>query len=267
MSARCFVLVLVCSLAGLAQNLGELLAKAPPDVDGALRATVTKFYQAHVDGKFRLADELVAEDSKDAFFEADKRRCRSFQIGTVKYSDNFTRARVLVTCDTDMLMPFAGRVAVKMPLTSLWKLVGGHWWWYVEPRSEQGKEQPGILGAKPAGPGIKPVDLATVSSLVKVDKQELHIDSSAAASERVVITNEMPGPVGLSLESKELPGLTLNLAPAKLKPRESATLSIHYEPSAGRRPRELTVRITVSPTQQLIPIRIHFKTTSAHRAN
>jgi len=41
------------------QQAQELLEKAPPEVDDALRARVTKFYQAMVDGKFRAAYDLA----------------------------------------------------------------------------------------------------------------------------------------------------------------------------------------------------------------
>jgi hypothetical protein len=67
----------------LAQGQVDLFQKAPPEVDEALRARVTKFYQAHVDGKYRLADEVVAEDSKDAFFEARKPRYRKFELSRI----------------------------------------------------------------------------------------------------------------------------------------------------------------------------------------
>ena len=51
----------------LAQSPEELFEKAPPHVDQTLRERVKIFYQAHVDGKFRVADTVVHEDSKDAF--------------------------------------------------------------------------------------------------------------------------------------------------------------------------------------------------------
>jgi hypothetical protein len=73
---------------------------APPrELDAALRDRVQKFFQAHVDGKFRAADQYVAEESKDAFFSADKPRYLSFELASITYSDQFTRATALVTCE------------------------------------------------------------------------------------------------------------------------------------------------------------------------
>src|ERR1700724_3603210 len=78
----------------LAQRPADLFSKAPPEVDEALRARVAKFYQAHVDGKPRRAEELVAEDTKDYFYTARKPQYLSFQIIKIDYTDTFTKATV-----------------------------------------------------------------------------------------------------------------------------------------------------------------------------
>ena len=46
------------------------VGKTADEMDEALRARIHKFYQAHVDAKYRIADQVVAEDSKDLFFAA-----------------------------------------------------------------------------------------------------------------------------------------------------------------------------------------------------
>ncbi len=69
----------------------------PPEVDEALRARVTEFFQYHVDANFRKAYELVAEDTKEQYFGAQKWQFKSFKIDSIKYSDNFTKAEVQVT--------------------------------------------------------------------------------------------------------------------------------------------------------------------------
>ena len=78
--AHCVFLAALLSTAALAQGPADLFQKAPPEMDQALRERVAAFLQAHVDGKFRLADQYVADESKDAFFEAHKRRYRDFEI-------------------------------------------------------------------------------------------------------------------------------------------------------------------------------------------
>ncbi|MBM3748697.1 MAG: hypothetical protein FJW34_23225, partial [Acidobacteria bacterium] len=87
------------------QNPADLFQKAPPAVDEAVRARVKQFFQAHVDGKFRAAAEVVAEDSQDAFFAANKPRCYSFEITKIEYLDEFTRATAVVACEMDHPAP------------------------------------------------------------------------------------------------------------------------------------------------------------------
>ncbi|MGH9667955.1 MAG: hypothetical protein ACRD9L_26355, partial [Bryobacteraceae bacterium] len=68
-----------CGLSLLAQDSAEALDSAPPPVEQALRARITQYFQAYVDGKWRVAERLVADDSIDAFLGADKDRLLSFE--------------------------------------------------------------------------------------------------------------------------------------------------------------------------------------------
>jgi hypothetical protein len=79
----------------------DVFQKAPPHIDEALRAQVTGFLQAHVDGKFRAALKYIAEDSQDFYFEMEKRRYLSYEIGKIDYSENFTKALVLAVVDVN----------------------------------------------------------------------------------------------------------------------------------------------------------------------
>ena len=70
--------------------------QAPPEVDAALRARVSQFYQLEVAGKFNQALQLVAEDTKDLFVGSSKPIYRSYEIQDIRYSDDFTTARLVV---------------------------------------------------------------------------------------------------------------------------------------------------------------------------
>ncbi len=262
---RTWVCLVLAGSAVFGQNQAALFEKAPAEIDEALRSRVTNFYQLHVEGKFRAADEFVAEDSKDEYFNADKTRCRSFDIMKISYTENFTRASVVITCDTDFMMPMAAApIPVKRPISSKWKTMDGQWMWYVDPVSNEpvatpfgmrgGTPQP---GAAPAAPlDYKPVDLATVSSLVKTDKQQVNFDPAKAGEERVVVTNGMPGTVTLALRPAQLEGFELKLDRTSLQQGQTATLAIQYKPSPGRRPSAAVVTVIVSPTMKEIPIQI-----------
>src|SRR5438067_1630231 len=74
--------------------LAAFAQTAPPEVEEALRARVTQFFQYHVDGDFRKAFELVAEDTKDQYFGEQKIQLKTFKIQYIIYSDEFTKAEV-----------------------------------------------------------------------------------------------------------------------------------------------------------------------------
>src|ERR1035441_7840558 len=69
--------------------------QAPPEVDTALRARITQFYQLEVEGKFNRALQLVAEDTKDLFVGSSKPTYQSFEIHSIRYSDDFAEAEVM----------------------------------------------------------------------------------------------------------------------------------------------------------------------------
>ena len=247
------------------QNPAALFDKAPAGIDEALRARITKFYQFHVEGKFRAADELVAEESKDAFFAADKTRCRSFEILKVNYSDDFTRATAAVACDTDLVLP-VGSFPVKMPIGSKWKTVAGQWMWYTDPVSKAGTPTPIGLNspvsvsppAQAATPAFAPVDLATVPNLVKADRQQVTFDPATAGEQRVVVTNGMPGGVALRIEPAQLEGFEMSFDRTSLEQGQSATLSIRYKPLPDRRTASTTVNVVITPMLRKIPVQIRF---------
>jgi hypothetical protein len=257
--------IMACAVFG--QNPGELFSKAPPDIDEALRSRITNFYQAHVEGKYRAADQMVAEDSKDIFFAAEKQHCRAFQIMKITYAENFTRAVVLTTCDTEVVVVMAGRIPVKMPLRSLWKTIDGQWFWYADPVVDKetvtpfGLHKPSTTPEQPAGPATfpGPVSLGSVSSMVQPDRQSVDFDPAKAATERVVLKSAMPGSVALSVQTPIIAGLEVKLDPTSIGPGESAVLSIHFEPATGLKLLSGVVSVLVEPTMQHIPIQIRFR--------
>jgi hypothetical protein len=118
---------------GFAQSPPSASEKVPPEIESALRARVSQFYQYEVAGKFRQAEELVAEDSKDFFVGATKPTYTSFEIKSIRYTDGFTKATVNIKVERMVAVPgFLGKpVAMVMP--SRWKLEKEQWCWYVDP--------------------------------------------------------------------------------------------------------------------------------------
>ena len=257
---------MLCACGLFAQDQKAGSAQAPPDVDAALRARIDQFYQAHVDGKYRVADQVVAEDSKDAYFAAGKPRYLGFEIIKITYSDNFTKAESVVSCEAEWFF-HGNKSKVKLPATSLWKIVHGQWFWYVLPVTERktpfgtmhyntGSQDPTPTAPIPGDPQVL---AQQILASVRADKKVLTLSSYAPASGEVTITNGMQGSISLRADiDGRFPGLTFNLSKTDLKAGETATLKIVYEPKDRVAKPALTARIYVEPINQVIPVQLIF---------
>lgn len=128
-----FSIFCLCAAACLAQSPQEQ-PKPPADVDAALRARVTEFFQYHVTGQFRKAEALVADDSKELFYNRNKPRYLKLEgIERLDWSENFTKAMVTVMVVTPEMIPGWVGGPPEVPIPSTWKLENGKWCWYVEP--------------------------------------------------------------------------------------------------------------------------------------
>ncbi|MBI1789078.1 MAG: hypothetical protein HYR60_16225 [Acidobacteria bacterium] len=253
-------LLLPLAAALSAQDPASLFEKAPPHLDQALRERVAAFYQAHVDGKFRLAEALVAEDTKDFYFEAGKPRYLSFAIDRILYSDNFTRAKVVMLCEQRVMMPGFSDTPMKVPTPSTWKLENGKWYWWVD--QAKGRETPfGVMkpGTAAGGGGIPSsgalASLDVIAGKVKADRKGVQLPPGA--TEKVVFSSEAPGAVTLSLDAFRAPDLEIALDRNELKPGEHVTLTLHSKlekPAAMG----LILQVRVQPFNLVIPVQVVF---------
>lgn len=238
----------------------DLFNKAPTDVDEALRVRVNKFYQAYVDGKHRTAMPLVAEDTQDLWFDSDKPKYLSFQLLTIKYSEDFRKAAVTVFVE-QRLPKSGGEFISRVPMTTTWRIDDGQWVYYVDKAIRGTKETPfGLMKAGPGDPSSASgfARLSNPSQLTRgvwLDKSEV----SMGKSDEVTVTNGLPGEVHLTLEIDKCEGLTGKLehdvlgANAKAKARFELT-ALREEPKGP-----LQARIIVKETQQIIPVTIKFQ--------
>ena len=266
-----------CSL-GFSQESSDLFKKAPPPIEEALRARVDKFYQAHVEGKFREAFALVAEDSQDAFFAAPKAQFKKCETVRINWSEQFTKAKVVESCDAEFR--FHGQsVPAKRPMTSDWKVVDGQWFWcYVKPDMRPTPFSPTGLApvteAAPAGgPGKLPSSdevngLATgILQRVKVDKTTIKLRSDESSKDELHVRNEMPGPISFTVGEVALPGLKITPAKTELRANEETTVLFEYRlddksiacvDCAKKIQSSVASGLKVQPTGQFFPIEIVF---------
>jgi hypothetical protein len=124
----------------VAQSPTDVFEKAPPAVDQALRDRIAIFMAAHISGKFRNAEQVVHEDSQDIYYNSHKSKYLSYDVVRINYSDNFTKATVVTAVEMDWYTARLGKLRVKPPLTTTWKLDNGQWWWYAIPQKDWADE-------------------------------------------------------------------------------------------------------------------------------
>ena len=243
--------VILCAGLCLAQTSH---GKPPAGVDKALRARVNQFFQLLVDAKFRQAESLVAEDSKDIYYGGQKPRYLSYEFKDVEYSDDFTRAKATVTCETMMTVAgFAGQ-PIKVAVNSTWKLVHGQWFWYLDPetlhRTPFGTMTPGTGSRAPGLPATVPTDPGFAMGKVKPDKNALEL--RAGESGEVTLTNTAPGPMSISLTG-QIKDVDVKLDKVNLNSGDKAVINV--TPHEGARSGTLSIQI--EQTNEVIPIQIN----------
>lgn len=256
---RIAILALFASCAA-AQDQADLFNRAPKSVDDALRARIDEFYQASVKGEFRKAEALVAEDTKDFFYDHDKPRMLSFEIARIEYSDGYTRAKATVLEERHVMFPgFAGKV-MKIPTPSYWKIEDGKWCWYIDENKLNetpfGIMKPGPPAAGDSSPAAVlsslPSDPDQLMKMVRADKSEVSLKTGE--SERIVIANAMQGPVTLSIQGK-LDGIEAAFDRETIPAGGKATLTL--KAAAGAKSGTLTVR--AMPLGNEMPIQVTVK--------
>ena len=245
-----------------AQNAEEIFNRPPAAVDEALRARITEFYGYAITNEPRKAEALVAEDTKDFYYNNNKPNFTHCEIRNIKYTDDFTKANALMYCGAIVMMPgFTGK-PMNVPFASTWKIENGKWMWYVDEERRRatpfGKMNPGpkvytsqsdpkthALPQIPATPDF-------LYGMVKVDKREVEVKRGESA--QVEISNSAPGVVYLTPDAK-IAGVEVTLDNSSVKQNEKAVLTV----KAGDDAQSGTFEIVVTPMQQVIPIHVTVK--------
>jgi hypothetical protein len=240
--ALCAALLLVSGLLGLAQDSTEYFDKAPAPIDEALRARIDQYYHAFMAGKYKDAYVLVADESQDAFLEADKEQYRGCETIKIRYSDNFTKASVVESCQGEW--KWHGVITpTTFAIPSSWKIVDGKWFWlYVRPVKAPFPFSPtGFITVPPAeaeaakdatAASIVPKDLRATAqgilSKVTVDKQTVYIPPDESSHDVIRVHNAMPGVIKLQMDQLAVPGLKITVGKTDLAANEETTVSFDY---------------------------------------
>ena len=253
-----FALFALFAAFAFAQPNDPFKPKPPADVDAALRARVQEFFDLHVTAQFRKAEELVAEDTKDFFYTRNKPKYLSCELSTIDYSENFTKANVVMVCEQYIMMPGFADKPMKVPTPSAWKLVDGKWYWWVDQdalrNTPWGRMTPGAYPAKgaapqpPSFPNI-PTSAGFLFKQIRLDKNAVRLNPGESAE--VTISSAAPGVMSLSLPAV-LPGVEAKLDKSALPAGGKATLTL----LAAKGAKSGILNVQVEPTTQLLPIQI-----------
>lgn len=229
----------------------------PPEVDSVLRARVLEFLQLQAAHKFRQSEQLVAEDSKDYYYESKKPEISEFELKEIRYEPDFRTAHVTVTMKTSTNLPLLG-----IPMTfvtnepSDWKIEDGQWCWFHDP--DKPIETPfGLMKPlqRPTGQQGTPAGLPPAPSFpqnpVQLDRKVLQLDATHPQPAVVTLKNALPGPITIETVTSS-PALKVEISKTAIAATESATVTVTPVPGQTDRPAQLTLRI--GPLGQTVQI-------------
>jgi uncharacterized protein YchJ len=258
--------------------------QAPPDVDQELRARVSAFYENFLEDSYspRKAEAFVAEDTKEFFYNALKQKYKAFKILKVTYSDNFTKAVVVVSAKMETMI--AGQVmVVDWPKDTHWKIEDGKWYFMDHPEDRpatpmsEGKNPPPATeaeeghtaGVKPKNSSPEETRKAGMSVLQQqtmgVDKGNITFVVDQPSTAQVVFTNGADGDITIALDGPVVRGLKAKLDKTTVPGHGTAILSLQYDPSDKTGPKDvwepkgnIPFRIFASPFDRIFPVSVQF---------
>ncbi len=234
---------------------------AVAEAEAALRARVEQYYKLQVEKKYREAEAMVADDSKDDYYNRAKQNIEGFSIQQIELLDNNSRARVTIKGKVTLRAALLGAQQFEMPLLTSWKIENGQWVWWVDPEM-RGRTPFGTIkptdtdaakgGAIPAAPG--PIDVKTLLRQVTLDSSFVTLDASHP-EQTLTFTNHLPGPITLALEltNPQPPGVSIELEKSDLKAGETSAMRFHL---TGKAKSSGIVSVLASPLNEIFDIRV-----------
>ena len=242
--------------------------KAPPGVEEALRARVSEYYTLFGQSKFRQAEALVTEESKDTFYTMNKSRHMGFAIKGVTFTDDVKGARVLVTLM--MIIPMMGSKPLPFPVSTQWRLVDGEWYAHI-PQFKPGDVVKTPFGLKtvvereyvprtPIETEPRP-DLKSVGRMFRLDRNTLEFPASAPGpvTETISLENRSRGELTIRNLSKGINGVETELKPASIPPGETGDLTFTYRPAVRELRRKFRMRFVIEPIARRFTVKLNFR--------
>jgi hypothetical protein len=245
---------------------------APPEIEKALRARVETFYGYFKEGKFRQAETMVEEESRDAYYNTPKTRIIDFEIKNMSFEPDLQRAMALVTCKM-ITAGIESAAPLNVPMSSRWKQVDGEWYLYLPQKSRDASGTRTPFGSMHFDPnaspatapggagGGKPATLEGLSGLYQVDTNTLRFKTEGSGPVTQVVRMSNPGPARLALEhlTRNLPALVVTHQPERVEAGEDMLISFTYDPRAAKMRGRFTYSFRVEPIMQSFTVRVIFE--------
>ena len=248
-------------LCGLSTALLIMAADAPAEVDAALRARVEEFYKLQAERKFRQAEDFVASDTKDFYYEMRKPEVGGFTIQKIEYEAGLQKAKVTISTQTQLRIPGAAPIAMTVPVPTTWKIEDGKWCWYMAqdyvdtPFGRVKVAKPDPASAKAAANVAARVSAASAMNGVHSDVARIQLDPLNPSPRTVNLKNTLPGPVTIQSMTSS-PALKIEIGKPELGADESTTVTI--TPVAGAKDHPAQLVLKVGPIGQMINIAIDY---------
>jgi hypothetical protein len=253
----------------------------PPEVDRELRARVDAFYQNFLESSFapRKGEPFVAEDTKDYYYNAQKETYIAFRLGTITYSDNFTKAVVVVIGKQERHMA-AQSMITEFPQETRWKIENGKWCWYYHledhcltpmcgktPPPATVEERAAVVKPKDTSPAaVRAAGAAVLQQQpMGVDKPTVTLTAGQPGSAQVVFTNGADGEIAIGVDGPPVKGLKRSLDRTTIPGHGKAVLTLEFDPSDKSGPPDawdpkgnIPLRFVADPFNRIFPVTLQF---------
>jgi hypothetical protein len=249
------------------QPAGAIFSKAPPEVESALRARFMQFLELQQQKKYRQAEALVCEESKDTYYGAEKRHLDKWEFSEFVYEDGHRKATAIVLYDAPM-PTMSGMAYIQRPYATRWKVENGNWCVYFPDPLLEGVKTPfGYVkledrkeAASAASLFAKRPKVDAKTGPVAISKRSIELAGTAESSDAIEIRNLLPGPVTVEVEAPSIPGLTWHVEPREIPANGRGAVRFEFRP-AGDFPRSDTqFSLVIRPLDLKVPVAVVFRT-------
>jgi hypothetical protein len=240
---------------------------AAVQAEQALRDRVQQFYQLQTDEKYRQAESMVADDTKDDYYNGKKPKIKGFTVEKIDLNDDLTKAKVLIKAKVLVLMPGAGAQIFEMPTPTTWKLENGEWRWYIAPEAKvttpfgkintTGDKKSALNTNGQAPGGIDNPNLGALLGQVSIDGTAVELTRNKR-DQQLTIKNGLQGSVDLKIDPhvEVIMGLTVSIDKTHLEGGENAVVQFHL---TGEKKISDTVEIVALPLNRVFDIQVTAK--------